>query len=199
MLWAACAGAVADVSKTKGISRAFPFVHWWTIGANMSQETKDKITAILAGANVAYHAANVGETVRSDNWQCDQWRITFLSGKVREQFDYFTGLAHRKLSKHDEMRRKAAGYLKPGTIAYESWEKAKKPVPPHAADVLYCLLSEAEACNMSFSDWCEEYGYSNDSLKALNTYRECEESGRKLQKLFTRETLEAMREALQDY
>jgi len=77
--------------------------------------------------------------------------------------------------------------------------KMNVAVAPCAADVLYALLSDAEACETSFSDWCENFGYSNDSIKALNTYRECEELGRSLRKVFSTKQVSELREVLSDY
>ena len=42
---------------------------------------------------------------------------------------------------------------------------------------------DSMACNENFDDWCNNFGYSSDSIKALNTYKECIELGRKLRKL----------------
>ncbi len=51
---------------------------------------------------------------------------------------------------------------------------------PTENDVLECLKSDCEAGNYSFDDFCDNFGYSNDSLKALDTYRACMDTARKL-------------------
>jgi hypothetical protein len=51
---------------------------------------------------------------------------------------------------------------------------------PTAYDLLYCLRSDAESVNESFDSWCSNFGYDNDSIKALNTYNACVENARKL-------------------
>lgn len=53
---------------------------------------------------------------------------------------------------------------------------------PRIDDVLECLFSDAQAGQESFNDFCANYAYSNDSLKALDIYRACMESGEKLRK-----------------
>lgn len=51
---------------------------------------------------------------------------------------------------------------------------------PTAYDLLSCLRLDSEAANESFSNWCANFGYDNDSIKALNTYNACVETARKL-------------------
>ena len=84
-------------------------------------------------------------------------------------------------------------------MLYEQLEARRKPVAPSAAAVLHCLLSDAEARDMSFGDWCDNLGYDDDSIKALNIYKQCEETARALKKVFTRDQLAELREALRDY
>jgi hypothetical protein len=74
-----------------------------------------------------------------------------------------------------------------------------RPKVPENADIMYSLTRDAEAANMSFRDWCADFGYSDDSLKALEIYRACCDIGVELMKVFTRDELATMREALQDF
>lgn len=121
----------------------------------------------------------VCETQR-DGWNCDQWRVGFKHPNGFWQTDYFTGLGLRsKLKK-------------------SSWE-SPRPVKPSIADVMHALLSDAEAIDQSFKDWCDNYAYSDDSLKAFDTYRQCCETAAQLLKVFSRTEIAKMREALQDY
>lgn len=69
----------------------------------------------------------------------------------------------------------------------------------HVADVLHSLILDSSANEMSFDDWCLEYGYSSDSIKARDTYDACQRNTDKLCRIFPRKTLEALRETLQDY
>lgn len=103
----------------------------------------------------------VGETVRDDKWKCDQWRITLENKLGAWNTDYFTGLG---------LRNKA-----------DAWGK-RTPKKPKIADVMYSLFSDARATDLNFSDWCMEYGYSDDSINALNTYRQCLDIATRLRK-----------------
>lgn len=134
----------------------------------------------------------VGE--RTGEWSAtqtvDEWRVTIASGKEVSDFEYFTGLG-----------RRTRKYSPTG----EKWDKAEKkyfntrPTPPKIADVLSCLVSDANAVNENFSSWCYTYGYSSDSITAFNTYQACLKTGESLRKHCTREMLNKIGELLQDY
>jgi hypothetical protein len=44
---------------------------------------------------------------------------------------------------------------------------------PQMLEVLECLFMDAEAGSMTFTEWCCEYGYNNDSINDLATYELC--------------------------
>lgn len=44
---------------------------------------------------------------------------------------------------------------------------------PTAADVLSCIVSDARAGDMTFEEFCEEFGYDSDSRKAEKVYAAC--------------------------
>src|SRR5690606_15066469 len=109
----------------------------------MSEEKRQQIAAVLAGANVEFSIAYRGESKRGD-WQCDAWQAVFTKQGETIEFDYFTGLGLRKPPKGRP------------SVSMASC----RPVAPHAADVLYSVMLDASACEMSFRDWCAEYGYN---------------------------------------
>lgn len=145
----------------------------------MSNEARETIDRILERAGVSFSTTYRGER-RSplgfeppstmDEWEC---KFTF-TGKPREPetFQYFRGLGLRKKG---------------------------RPTPPHAADVLYALLLDGDAAQMTFASWCDEYGYDTDSRKALTIYLACQENADKLARIFDHTTREQLREALRDY
>ena len=104
----------------------------------------------------------------------DQWIIT-VTGKdgCHHMFDYFTGLGRR--------------------------QGLKSPKPPKVADVLYSLLSHASAEQRNFYEWCSDYGYSLDSISALNAYRAHLDTAHALHKCFSDELLAELRELLAEY
>lgn len=170
----------------------------------MSDQIRAQVSRILSNCEVTYSAAYVGATTR-DKWECDAWRVTFQTTRngraVSETFDYFTGVGHRAPA---EWKPGAPFYdggqkPRPGSLLYQNWHKSGKPQEPDAADVLHCLILDASAVGQSFTSWCEEFGYDEDSRKAEATYRACQENADKLARVFDSVALEALRDALQDY
>lgn len=72
-----------------------------------------------------------------------------------------------------------------------------KVLPPELDAVLYCLLCDAEAENMGHAEWCDNFGYEEDSCKGLETYLECQGIAQKLRKAGV--NIAAERERLADY
>ena len=68
---------------------------------------------------------------------------------------------------------------------------------PTLDDVLYSLISDSQACEMSFDEWCSDFGYNTDSRKALETYLLCQSNTKKLVKAGI--DISKERERLQDY
>lgn len=138
---------------------------------------------------------------KSNDWQetAHKWHIT-ING---QEFDYYSGLAHREaILKH--RKSEGGGYtydeLKHKNLTQAGFEqmlKLSKPVKPSLDDVLYCLVSDADAAEMTFSEWCSNFGYDTDSRKALATYELCQQSADKLRKAGI--DIAAQRERLQDY
>lgn len=61
-------------------------------------------------------------------------------------------------------------------------EMPSKPSKPKLQDILHCLISDMECGAYTFNEFCDNSGYSNDSIKAHQVYLSCQESGEKLRK-----------------
>ena len=59
------------------------------------------------------------------------------------------------------------------TVTFSTGLAIKEPT---AADVLYSLCSDARAGEVSFSEFCSEFGYDEDSRKAESIWRACKRS-----------------------
>jgi hypothetical protein len=117
--------------------------------------------------------------IKKNNWDCYAWNVTFkFIGKPLFVTQYYTGL----------------GLIKKPVLM-------NKPVPktPCNKDIMYSLLLDASAIDESFNNWCDNFGYESDSIKAFNIYQECCNTAKELSKLFTRAELADMRGQLQDY
>lgn len=135
----------------------------------------------------------VGQTKRDQSWDCDQWRVTISSRAGLHSFDYFTGLGLR-----ETLRGVRAMNVPNNRFVKRQWE-ATKPKKPKVSDVLHSLIMDASAADENFHDWCSNYGYSDDSIKAMNTYKACLEIAVALRKHFSPDTIRQVRELLQDY
>lgn len=154
-----------------------------------AEEARAAVTQILAAAGVTYMATYVGERKR-DGWDCDAWVITMArkDGHTSETFEYFTGRGLRKVAKIDAIHAKHRGI-----------QAAGKPVEPHPADVLHCVLLDSSAVGQSFESWCSDFGYDSDSRKAEANYRACQNNADKIARLLGAQQRKALAEALQDY
>lgn len=145
--------------------------------------------------NIAY----CGEIIEGKGgWDHFLYSVNIGTGKNMFTVHYKCGLGH--MEKIRAFRPMPNPPYKKGTIAYQEWyDFNHKPKAPNNSDIMYSLLTDSEASNYSFSEWCDDFGYNPDSISALNIYQQCEKIGKQLNKVFSREQLQAMREALQDY
>jgi hypothetical protein len=159
--------------------------------------TNDQIMSTLTSAGITFNITSKGVGLKRDDWECDGWMIELSHKNNTEYFDYFTGIGHRVvpcLYKHSIMREyKGSSMLASKLAAYA------KPVKPEILGVLHSTIIDSEALNSSFSDWCDNFGYDTDSLKALNIYQACTENAKKIKKIINNATMETIKELLQDY
>lgn len=159
----------------------------------MSQEIESKVSEILASANIEYSVIYCGETLHQDNWTCDEWKVTIVNGKKKETIRYYTGTGLREIIKGFK-----AISLPNAKVINGKWQ-ASKPKAPHIAGIIYSMILDSNAANISFNDWCADYGYDNGSIKAQNTYFECQKQETKLRNIFNADTHAQLAEALLDY
>lgn len=172
-------------------------------------EQDQAVAEFLKAEKITYNASFQG-TKKSDNWERDQFVITFTNGKNSESFEYGCGVGHRL-----EVARNAyklsdfqlSGVKKLQDLIGESRLDSTVldlggkvyAVKPTQASVLYCLFSDANSGSESFDDFCDNYGYNADSMKDFKIYQACMETAKKIRKLFTNEQRQQLAELLQDY
>lgn len=80
-------------------------------------------------------------------------------------------------------------------ITFDFWgsiadmEKGKTEVSPY--DVLACISGDAYTPE-TFEDFCSEFGYETDSIRALQTFRRCSVFAKRLRAFFTEAELEEL-------
>jgi hypothetical protein len=138
--------------------------------------------------------AYAGETERDNNWKCDEWRVTFENKAGKWTTRYFTGLGLREKLKGAKAMRAPGNWFDSKT---RQWY-ADRPKKPLIAAVLYSLFMDARAAESNFNDWCDEYGFSSDSIKALNMYKECLETAAMLRRYFSPDVRAQIETIIQD-
>lgn len=148
-----------------------------------AREARDRVDTLLAAASVTFKTTLLGERADAEPngnlWKHDAWNVTLQRGAMAQDFGFKTGLGLR---------------IKP-TLANPNG----KPIPPRAADVLSCLLSDAEASKQSFNDWCGDTGNNSDSIRAFRMYQECCEAREKLARVLTAEERDKLRLLLEGF
>lgn len=140
-----------------------------------------KVKSKVLGKEFDYKVRHIGiinnafgdATNLMDNW------LVSING---HEFNYFTGLGHRKLNnftvRHSGytlnkiIRSKDVGIINKYTTA----------VNPSIDDVLYSLCIDSDAANYNLHDWCDNFGYNADSIKANKVYTDCLNNAEKFQK-----------------
>ncbi len=153
-----------------------------TAQAGSTETIEAAVKQAIIDAGITYRITNCGERVREGNWKCDGWMFTFQrgwSGKPVE-FEYFTGTGHRK----------------PHVL--KSLDLPARPVTPPVAGLIHSLVMD-DTQGQDFSEWCSNYGYDDDSRKAMATYEQCQRQTRKARELFGRELFAKFAELTADY
>lgn len=166
--------------------------------SNKANPTDTAVAEFLHSSFVDFTVNLVGPTER-DRWECDEWRVTFKRAKIELKTAYFTGTGHRVDTPITRMARVYLKNVSRNSISWRNMLKGMKPVTPSAAGVLHSLVLDGRAADMSFIDWCDEFGRNPDSRKDLAAYDTCCETGRVLRSLFPHETRAKLEELLQDY
>lgn len=126
----------------------------------------------------------------------DQWIISLSDSNSFWSTNYFTGLGLR--GPRSERVRDGGPEPRRNTLMWERLEASRKPVMPTKRQVLESFFLDAGAGTVNFDDWCDNYGYSNDSIKSLNTYKACLGIYRAINKYFDTATRKAIEVELEE-
>ena len=76
-----------------------------------------------------------------------------------------------------------------GSIAdREKQSRVTRPLRPTPYEVLAWVYNPVE----DFDDFCDSYGYNNDSIKVLKTYKEIVKINEKIESIFTSEQIDKL-------
>jgi hypothetical protein len=151
----------------------------------MDDPKPERMDAVCEKHGVTLEATLVRKPIdrnaKSDDWQKSAYHFSCIIRRGDQSLttDYFMGHAHETIPAWIKRQ-----YDNPRS-SYDLEQRAKhaQPIPPKVADVVSALVRDSSACDMPFDDWCDEYGYSNDSIKARDTYDQCQRLGSKIRRL----------------
>lgn len=116
-------------------------------------------------------------------WPHFSWECTLRMPGVQRALTipYKLGVAHcKRVDKvfvkgpRVAMDRALARALKPfGRLSVDDCEGYVIPTAPQLADVLCSLQSDCASGDLSFDEFCAEFGYDSDSRKAYATWEAC--------------------------
>jgi hypothetical protein len=89
--------------------------------------------------------------------------------------------------------QKAISYASHDTAFLEKRGILEMKRPPSDYNLLACMSSDSHQSD-TFEDWCGEFGYDTDSRKALDTFLKCQKISADINRFFTIDEIEALRE-----
>lgn len=160
-------------------------------------------------------------SVRDGNWPCIEYTCQLSDSRRRVIWtgEFRLGVGHVKWPKgdarypegitQDELYCLNTVRMKPGAQIADKqlWAdtaaklaKAQK-VAPKLEDVCHSLLMDGSAYfdGLRFEDWAAELGYSDDSIKAKETFEACDRTGRDLSRALSRDEIAGLREWASNY
>lgn len=139
-------------------------------------------------------AQYLGHFPRLGEWSTSQWQVTFTrQGSKPFTLTFSQSLQASWKYQHDGYSIFKIRQGMPPKLSQSNWPKTSEahkvgpytltPVtrPPSAYDVLSCLTKHDPG---TFNEFCDEYGYNNDSIKALDTYRAVQEEWSGVRRMF---------------
>lgn len=165
-------------------------------------EYQKQAIEFLKEANATLDIRFVGLSINK-NWKEKERRnlyeITLTTPKGSMIFDFWDSIYDTKISTMDvkEYAKKRFRceyeYLTSyhQSICRKEISRKKKEATPNEYDILACLTKYDPG---TFEDFCAEYGYCADSIRALTMYRDAQKEYSQLVRIFTPEQMEMLAE-----
>jgi len=87
-------------------------------------------------------------------------------------------------------------------LSFDFWGSIVNPIIDSESDnisALYCFLSDAIAGSETFTDFCSNCGYDEDSRKAYKTYQTCQKTYAKFERVFNCSGYDLINELQENY
>lgn len=114
-----------------------------------------------------------------------KWQITLVKNGVTLSTEHTMGCAFRRFMAAKGWKPvPQVMFGKRPTYNQRAQLERSKPTPPELDDVLYSLYLDASSVDgYTFADWADDFGYSDDSIKAREIYFVCQNTLTTLQKM----------------
>ena len=161
-----------------------------------------KTLSTILGKEFEFSTTHVGTFLTDELWVHDKW-IVVIEG---QDFEYSTGIGHREAKSTFRLDKEAFQKIKNKTpkkekanllLYIDELKKVSKPKPLNIDDVLYSLILDSQAGAESFDDFCDNFGYNNDSIKVDEIYKACQKNSKKLKTFIT--DIDEASELFQEY
>jgi hypothetical protein len=137
---------------------------------------KDEITKenILLNIKIKIQKSSKTQEDFKDEWKktANKWKVRLIYFNTEFVTDFYMG---------------------PGLV-----DKMGRPRKPIIKDVLYSMIAD-DVSNMDFAEFCDTFGYDNDSIKALEIFKACQKQTKAYYNMFDEEERKILQELLQDY
>ena len=159
-----------------------------------------KTHSTILNKDFDFSVNHLGLFLTDELYICDKY-IVLIEG---QDFEYSCGIGHR--IELDRFRKKAFQKImnknpqknKANLLMYiDELKKVSKPKPLNIDDILYSLILDSQFSNETFDDFCDNFGYNNDSIKANEIYRACQKNSKKVKTFIT--DIDKASELFQDY
>lgn len=150
----------------------------------MPEHTNETRLALLAKNEITIESVfvpfsqsrNKGNKTKSLNWVV----TLFRRGRKITSFDYTSGWGNAPAAKVAKFKVFGGGMNLDGDAALTREieigraHDTQRPIKPDTLDVVACLVLDCRVLDSGgFENWCDDYGYNSDSIRALDTYRTC--------------------------
>lgn len=148
---------------------------------------------------------------KDSDWQSLNWKVTLLKGKQEViTADYSCGIAHcpaknKQWQSALAKRNAIASEIETGFPSKAGWNDKVFPVKgpkiePQINDVIFSLVMDSDVLNYcGFEDWCDNFGYSSDSIQAKGIYDCCLGTALKLRGYLGQSFFDDAAAAFEDY
>ena len=165
--------------------------------------TPEQVAEYLASIDVEV-SPGYNKTHNRDGWECDEFNVHIKSGKGSFDTDFSTGTGHRVTYNKRKPVLRRLRKLYPckqyyPSLVYRISGEEELAVKPDQASIIHALLMDSQAGDTSYNNWCEDWGYDNDSMKAFKVYQECCKTYEGLRLVFTGDQLRELTTLLEDY